>query len=47
VNVVTVGSLAHGEGIGPEFGEDVHVQPITRALSLPRLPGMVQGSAAD
>lgn len=32
MNVLTVGSLAHGEGLGPEFAEDVHVQPITRAL---------------
>ena len=32
MNVLTVGSLAQGEGIGPEFGEDVHVQLITRAL---------------
>ena len=32
INVLTVGSLAHGEGIGPEFNEDVHIQPITRAL---------------
>lgn len=32
MNVVTVGSLAHGEGIGIEFAEDVKVRPITRAL---------------
>ena len=32
MNVVTVGSLAHGEGIGPEFEENVHVRPITRAF---------------
>lgn len=31
-NVVTVGSLAHGEGLGPEFAEEVRVQAITRAL---------------
>lgn len=32
MNVLTVGSLAHGEGLGPEFEADVHVQPITRTL---------------
>ena len=32
MNVLTVGALAQGEGIGPEFAEDVHVQPITRAF---------------
>lgn len=32
MNVLTVGALAHGEGLGPEFAEDVHVRPITRAL---------------
>ena len=32
MNVLTVGALAHGEGIGPEFAEDVHVRPITRAF---------------
>ncbi len=32
MNVITVGSLAHGEGIGPDFHEDVHVRAITRAL---------------
>jgi hypothetical protein len=32
MNVITVGSLAHGDGLGPEFGEHVHVRPITRAL---------------
>lgn len=32
MNVLTVGALAHGEGLGPEFSEDVHVRPITRAL---------------
>jgi hypothetical protein len=32
MNVVTVGALANGEGVGPESAEDVHVQPITRAL---------------
>ncbi|QQS15115.1 MAG: S8 family peptidase [Rhodospirillales bacterium] len=32
INVLTVGSLAHGEGVGPEFSEIVHVRPITQAL---------------
>lgn len=32
MNVLTVGSLAHGEGLGAEFEEDVKVRPITRAL---------------
>lgn len=32
MNVVTVGALAHDEGLGPEFEEDVKVRPITRAL---------------
>ena len=32
MNVLTIGSLAHGEGLGPEFEEDVHVRPITRAF---------------
>ncbi len=32
MNVLTVGSLSHGEGLGPEFAEDVHVQPITQVL---------------
>ena len=32
MNVLTVGALAHGEGLGPEFADDVHVRPITRAL---------------
>lgn len=32
MNVLTVGSLAHGAGLGPEFAHDVHVRPITRTL---------------
>jgi len=32
MNVVTVGALAHGEGLGPELAEFVHVRPITGAL---------------
>lgn len=32
INVLTVGSLAHGEGLGRESEEDVHVMSITRAL---------------
>jgi len=32
MNVLTVGSLAHGEGLGADFEEDVKVRPITRAL---------------
>lgn len=32
MNVVTVGALAHGEGLGPEFVEDVKIRPITRAF---------------
>lgn len=32
MNVLTVGSLAHGEGLGPEFQKEVGVRPITRAL---------------
>lgn len=32
VNVVTVGSLAHSTGIGPEHAENVHIQAITNPL---------------
>jgi hypothetical protein len=32
MNVLTVGALAHGEGLGPEFEEDVNVRPITQAM---------------
>ncbi|KKC24268.1 hypothetical protein WP12_20395 [Sphingomonas sp. SRS2] len=32
MNVLTVGSLAHGEGLGAQSEEDVKVRPITRAL---------------
>jgi hypothetical protein len=32
VNVLTVGALAHGEGLDGDLGEHVHVRPITRAL---------------
>jgi hypothetical protein len=32
MNVLTVGALAHGEGLGPEFGEDVKIKAITHAL---------------
>ena len=32
VNAVTVGSLAHSTGIGPEHAENVHIQPITNAM---------------
>ncbi|WP_126400169.1 S8 family serine peptidase [Blastochloris tepida] len=32
MNILTVGSLAHGKGLDPDFDEDVHVQPITSAF---------------
>lgn len=32
MNVITVGALAHDEGLGPESVNDVHIRPITRAL---------------
>jgi subtilisin family serine protease len=32
VNVLTVGALAHGEGLDGDLGEYVNVRPITRAL---------------
>ena len=32
MNVLTVGSLAHGEGLGPELQDEVNVRPITRRL---------------
>ncbi len=32
MNVLTVGALAHGEGIGPDLAEHVHIRPITRAF---------------
>jgi subtilisin family serine protease len=32
MNVLTVGALAHGEGLSPEFAEDVKVRPITQAM---------------
>lgn len=32
MNVITVGSLAHGEGLSGDFEEDVKVRSITRAL---------------
>ncbi|MDF2119156.1 S8 family peptidase [Roseiarcaceae bacterium H3SJ34-1] len=30
LNVLTVGALAHGEGLDPDLGDDVRVRPITR-----------------
>lgn len=32
MNVLTVGALAHGEGLGPDLVEHVHIRPITRAF---------------
>ncbi|MFL5239431.1 MAG: S8 family peptidase [Rhizomicrobium sp.] len=32
INVLTVGALAHGEGIGPGLAEHLHIRPITRAF---------------
>lgn len=46
MNVLTVGALAHGEGLGPEFADDVHVRPITRALEPAPFSRVGQGSGA-